>query len=65
MIFTNWAADMPESVSKTCAVVGRDVGQGYEWGDKSCRDSRRVHLSTRYDCSTNVERYLYFTDRLT
>ncbi|KAI0233991.1 hypothetical protein LSAT2_015804 [Lamellibrachia satsuma] len=38
MIFTNWAADMPESVSKTCAVVGRDVGQGYEWGDKSCRE---------------------------
>ena len=38
MIFANWAANMPDSLSKTCAVVGRDVGQGYEWGDKSCRD---------------------------
>ncbi|KAK2181593.1 hypothetical protein NP493_390g00003 [Ridgeia piscesae] len=52
MSFTSWATDRPESESKACAIVGRDVGQGYEWEDKSCSEQAAfICLQRKSPCS--------------
>ena len=38
MIYENWATSEPNSASGECAVIGRNVGNGYKWVVKSCNE---------------------------
>ena len=39
MWYTNWASDQPNSESDSCVIIGRDVGSGFQWSDKSCTNA--------------------------
>ena len=38
MTYGNWATSEPNSTSGECAVIGQNVGNGYQWVVKSCNE---------------------------
>ena len=38
MIYENWASSEPSGASDECAIIGENVGSGFQWDDKSCND---------------------------
>ena len=38
MIYENWASSEPSGATDDCAIIGENVGSGFQWDDKSCND---------------------------
>ena len=38
MIYENWASSEPSGATDDCAIIGENIGSGFQWDDKSCND---------------------------